>query len=178
MEEVMNPQKKHSPAKHIILAIAVALVAVFFVVYATSTLYPAQDRSDFCGDYDKPRAVFDTQPECEAAGGQWDAYPSPRGDGPEGYCNADFTCSQDYQDAREVYERNIFFVNIIIGLIVLVASFFLTLEAVSNGFMAGGAIMIIYGSIRYWGNLSNIWRTLMLGVALAVLVWVGYRKLR
>jgi hypothetical protein len=69
-------------------------------------------------------------------------------------------------------------VNLGIGILLFVVAFLLGLEAVSSGLMGGAVMMIIYGSIRYWGNLSNAWRTLMLGVALSVLIWLGYRKLR
>ena len=46
------------------------------------------------------------------------------------------------------------------------------------GFMGGGVLLVVYGTLRYWGALSDVWRTIMLGVSLAVLVWVAYKKLK
>jgi hypothetical protein len=44
--------------------------------------------------------------------------------------------------------------------------------------MGGAVLLIIYGTIRYWGSLSDVWRTIMLGLALVILVWIGYKKLK
>ena len=85
---------------------------------------------------------------------------------------------EEYDVAREVYERNVFFANMIIGVIVLVVALFLSIEAVSSGLMGGAVMLIVYGSMRYWGELSDAWRTLMLGVALVGLIWLGYKKLK
>jgi hypothetical protein len=76
------------------------------------------------------------------------------------------------------YNRNLFFITLIIGFVTVIISIFLMIESVSSGLMAGGVILAIYGTIRYWNALSNIIRTIMLGLALGVLIWIGYRKLK
>jgi len=65
-----------------------------------------------------------------------------------------------------------------LGVALFVVAFFLALEAVSSGLMGGAVMLMVYGSMRYWGELSDVWRTLMLGVVLVVLIWLGYRELR
>ena len=90
----------------------------------------------------------------------------------------DFTCRQEYDSAREIYERNVFFANLLLGILAVIASLFLMVEAVSTGFMGGGSIMLVYGTIRYWGNLSDILRTFFLGIALFILIYLGYKKLK
>ena len=167
---------KVGKSKAVIFSVAVAFVSVFFFAYAVQAFYPAPVYEDFCGD--KPAAVIDNLNDCEAVGGRWDSFVDvPKEVGRAGYCDVEFTCREDYSEARKPYERNVFFANLGIGLIVFVIAFFLVKEAVSSGLMGGAVMLIVYGAMRYWGELSDIWRTLMLGVALVVLIWLGYRKL-
>jgi len=170
-----------SKTKKILMTVAIALVLVFFVAYATESIYPSPEYDKYCPIQKSP-VMYETQETCEAVGGSWSQYeeivepkavPVKRG-----YCDAYYTCNKEYNDDREVYERNVFFINLIAGLIVIGISFLISVEVVSNGFIGAGVILLVYGTIRNWSNLSAIWRTLMLGVALVVLIWIGYRKLR
>jgi len=170
--------KKEGPLeniKHYIVVIAIALVFVFFVAYFVQTVYPAPKYEDYCEI--KPRVIEEevNQTYCEGVGGKWQA---SAGTKVGGYCDYDYTCSEEYDSVREGYENFLFYFNLVLGLIVVVVSFFLAAEAVSAGFLAGGVIQILYGTIRNWVNLSDIFRTIMLGVALVVLVYVGYKKLK
>ena len=54
----------------------------------------------------------------------------------------------------------------------------LKLETVSSGIMGGGVLTIIYGTLRYWGEMSDIIRWILLGVVLALLIWIGYKKVK
>jgi len=174
--------KKRSWVKHSILTISIALVLVFFVAYAIESIYPSPKWEDYCGDRDKGSGskTYLNQSSCEANGGRWNPYigrPSlPSGE--TGFCDAHYTCQKEYDNDKEIYERNIFFVNLVFGLIILGVSFMLAVEVVSNGLMSAGAILIVYGTLRNWSNLSSVWRTIMLGFALFVLIWIGYKKLK
>jgi len=172
---------KVTKSKAVIFSIAIAFVSVFFFAYAVQAFYPAPLYEDFCGDFrDK---IIQTESTCVDAGGKWTVYSG--GDMPmesqvksEGWCEVDYVCRGEYEETRKPYERNVFFANLGIGIVLFVVAFFLGLEAVSSGLMGGAVMLIVYGSIRYWGELSDVWRTLMLGVALSVLIWLGYKKLR
>ena len=172
-------------AKQIILAIAIAVLFVMFIAYAIETIYPSPKYDDYCDEF-KTAEFIDNAERCEEVNGKWVYYGKERPDPIKidgeievtGYCNRDFYCDQEHDSASEVYNRNIFFTTLIIGTITIVIAVLLSMEAVSAGFMGGGVILIIYGTIRYWGALSDILRTIMLGVALAVLVWIGYKKLK
>ncbi len=176
-------KKKSWLMKAVILSIAIALISVFFFVYAIQSIYPAPEYDDYCdkNDYIK----INSPTECEAIGGKWtsyeDEFQEPKSiDGTiriNNYCDRDWTCRGEYEGVRDAYERNVFFANLIIGISVFIIGFFLAIEAVSSGLMGGGVIMVVYGTIRYWGNLSDIWRTLVLGISLVILIWLGYKKL-
>ena len=171
-------KKRASSVKHVILSVAIALVLVFFVAYATQTIYPAPQYEDFCGEISE-RTNIDNQSGCESVGGKWVDYQKDSLNMEiSGWCNSDYQCREDYSDAREPYERNVFILNIVLGLVIIILSFVLSLEAVSNGLMSGGVLLLVYASIRYWSGLSDILRTLILGIALVALIFVAYKKLK
>ncbi|MCH7850612.1 MAG: hypothetical protein IH845_03145 [Nanoarchaeota archaeon] len=173
----------HGHLKRRVLTIGIAIVFVMFIGYAISTFYSELEYKDYCGEF-KTLQIIETEEQCLAVGGQWNGnFATPRGEvigEPKisGYCDRDFTCRGEYDDERSVYNRNVFFVSLVIGLATVVGAIFLTVESVSAGLMGGGILLILYGTTRYWGDLSDIWRTLMLGFALFVLVYVGYKKLK
>ena len=160
--------------KSVILAISIALVSVFFVAYAIQAIYPSPEYLDFCEDKPYP-VLLNNSLDCEASGGQWNGYDNGY---EKGYCNSNYKCNEEYNQIKDVYERNVFFLNLGLGIVITVLSFLLIVESVSNGLMAGGTILLIYGTIRYWSDLDNILKTLMLGVVLGILIWLGYKKLK
>lgn len=167
--------KRGHVVKSVILSIAIALISVFFFVYAIQAIYPGPLSEDYC-NYNRPVTMVETRSSCEALNGTWNEYPKPESN-VTGYCDYYTKCQDNYQNVREPYERNVFFANLIIGIVLVVTGIFLALPSVSSGLMGGGVIMLVYGTIRNWGNLSDTLRTIMLGIALIILIWLGYKKL-
>ena len=64
------------------------------------------------------------------------------------------------------------------GLGAVIVGMVLRKDAISTGVLGGGVLTILYGTIRYWDHASDILKFILLGVALAVLIWVGYTKLK
>jgi len=95
----------------------------------------------------------------------------------QGSCDLGYYCSRDLQKDMEIYNRNVFFITSAIGIITIIISFMLALEFVSNGFLAGSIFLILYGTTRYWGFMTNKVKAVMLGLVLALLVWIAYKKL-
>jgi hypothetical protein len=61
----------------------------------------------------------------------------------------------------------------------IILGFFLTaVSAVSSGLLFGGLISIFIGNIRYWSSMNEYLRIVVLAVALAALIWIGYRRLK
>lgn len=160
-----------SRAKNVILSVSLAILSVMFIAYAIQSFYPSPKYEDFC----ERMAIVtptDTEAGCINEGGLW----ITGREGLSGYCNANYYCGIDYDLAKNSYEKNIFFINMGIGAVVFVVAFIFLEGILSIGFVAGGSIMLIYASIRHWGQLTDIWRTLVLGVALALLGWLGYKE--
>lgn len=174
------------------IALAIAIVVVFnlFVNYGVYTFYKPADYEKSC-----PRELtqknYSTKEECEAVGGEWteggntallqEKYPSVPVD-KNGMimnsCNPTAKCEKDYQNKMNYYNRNVFIILEIIGLIAfLLGLFAINAKAVANGFLGGGILSIIIGSIRYWSGMDEYLRFGILGLALAILIWVGYKKI-
>ncbi len=172
-----------------ILAIAIAIIFVMFVAYAIQTFYPSPKWDDYC-DIGLDRQNIETQQSCESVGGKWTEYGTVGAEGkpqpkeidnetiPEGWCDSQFTCRQEYEDKSEFYNRNVFFIASGIGILTIILALIFAVESVSTGFLGGGVLLIIYGTIRYWGEMSDVYRTIMLAIALGVLIWTGYKRLK
>tara|TARA_Y100000310_G_scaffold119843_1_gene118571 strand:- start:190 stop:723 length:534 start_codon:yes stop_codon:yes gene_type:complete len=164
-----------------VLSIGITIIFVMFIAYALETIYPSPDYEDFC-DEDNLIKNINSSEKCEEIGGKWiDNLNDQRyypGENLKSWCDQTFTCRETYEESTEEYNRNVFFISLILGILTFIVSVSFLVESVSTGFMGGGVLLIIYGTMRYWGSLSDIWRTIMLGFALGVLVWIGYKKLK
>lgn len=120
---------------------------------------------------------------CVSLGGQWNENVMPDGmstvspEMPKGYCNEDFTCSKQYDDALSLYNRNVFVIFVVMGILLLLGSVFLAgSQAASLGLSFGGVLALIIGSVRYWSDMDDVLRVILLGVALSALFWVAWKK--
>ncbi len=83
-----------------------------------------------------------------------------------------------YHSAVQVYDRNLFIIANVIGVIVFVAGFFTVLNAglagqgVPVGIMLAGLWSIIYGYARGWGSIDDKLK-FFIGLVIAVLVIGG-----
>ena len=195
--------------KHVLLAIAIAIVFVFFVGFGIASFYKAPKYEDFCVQREFKEAL--TKDKCEADNGKWVSYegydrgiPKPAIAGNQllctkfdekgknvtlncetidqitqsGYCDLDFYCREDFDKTREKYNRNVFIVATGIGIIILIVGFALKMASVSAGLMGGGVLTILYGIIRYWTDLPDYGRFIILGIILAILIWLGYKRIK
>ena len=185
--------KKKGEIKKIIVAIAIAIIFAFFIGYLISSFYEEPRYENYCNEsIIMKNYIYNTSTSCEQAGGVWNAYyadkyvqyasetgqPAPITTPiMQGSCDLGYYCSRDLQKDMEIYNRNVFFITSAIGIITIIISFMLALEFVSNGFLAGSIFLILYGTTRYWGFMTNKVKAVMLGLVLALLVWIAYKKL-
>jgi hypothetical protein len=181
--------EKYSRLKKNLLIISISLVLVFFIAVGINTFYPGPTYDDFCDEYRFPKPIplerSDECPSIEYPNAQEQecsknkGYLEPNYDSNgclESYsCN---TCDNEFRTAKEPYERNVFVVALILGITSLVIGILLNLESVSSGIMGGGILTIIYAVMRYWGELQDYARFIILGIVLAILIWFGYKKFK
>lgn len=173
------------------LIVAITIVMNLFFNYAISLVYKEPAFETFCPNSLVSKA-YNNKDMCVQAGGQWNETTVPvdingmtkpiptKSEQVTGYCNVTYTCQQKYDDARTLYNRNVFIVLVVLGVLSLVAGAYLThlSSVVSLGFSFGGVLSLIIGSMRYWSDMQDVLRVVMLGVALAVLVWLGIKKIK
>jgi len=181
--------------KERILAIAIAILFVIFVYYGIQTFYHEPDYSDYCNStlYSKPYYADNARPynytlcqsiekanqpvemQCNNAQGMMQY--ETDGNGCQVATTCDY-CNRDYNQHTEKYNRVVFIISGIIGILaIVIGAIILSLESVGSGIMGGGVLTLIYGTLRYWGNLADVGRFIVIGLALAILIWLGYKKL-
>ena len=160
-----------------ILALSVMIIFALFIGYGIEVFNPTPDSRDIYSAYS-----FD---ECEAAGGEWkdDRVPNrvvadgeSEGSGGEdyGYCST----SKEFENLREGKAKIVFIASLIIGIIGVVVASFLKVNSVSSGILGGSVLTMLYGTIRYWQYAQNTLKFVLLGLALAVLIYLGYKKIK
>ncbi len=161
--------------KNYIIIVAIIILTISVVVYGVNVLYDRPEYTDFCDEF-KTAEVIDTQERCEAVDGKWSQYTGPRPiEGTDGYCDRDFTCRQNYEDAREKYSRNLFLIALPLGIaIVAVGALFFGLEAVGAGLMGGGVGIILWGVGGFWRFADDWLKFVMSLIGLVILIWLAY----
>ncbi|MCK5282342.1 MAG: hypothetical protein KAK00_02950 [Nanoarchaeota archaeon] len=97
----------------------------------------------------------------------------------DGYCDLDYHCREEYDQVMERHGRNSFITLVALSLLsILIGGLLLKVETVSSGIMGGGVLTLLYAAMRYWGSIQDYTRLIILGFALVVLIWIGYRKLK
>lgn len=165
--------------------VGIIIVLNLFFNFALRLVYVEPKYDDFCKQ-EQINIAPDTAEKCVAQGGQWNENnviaekPMIVGETvARGYCNTSFTCQKEYETARNLYSRNVFVVLVVLGLFSIVAGFFTTSAmVVSTGLSLGGVLSLIVASIRYWSAMEDYLRVIILGLALATLIYLGYKKLK
>lgn len=179
--------------KKLILTLGIIIVLNLFFNYGVSTFYKEPKYDDYC----KPEMFqksYSTRQDCESVSGMWQTndgeiyYPEKpmpasvsRIDSqiPQGWCNVSYICQKNFESARDVYNKNVFIILVIAGVASIIAGFSITQsEAVALGFSFGGLISLLIGTVRYWSSMTDYLRFIILGIALALLVFIGFKKLR
>lgn len=183
METNQIEPKKYPSIVKWSLIVGIVIVINMFFNYAISLIYSAPQYDQFCKQTQVIEAIS-TKDACLAKGGQWDEnyYGGPILVGetkPAGSCNLQFTCSNDYNTARTIYEKNVFITLVALGIILVVASFVLSFNWIlSVSASMGGLLSIIIASVRYWSEAGNLLRVVILFVALLVLIYFAVRKFK
>ena len=158
----------------VVIGVAIFILTLFVTIYGISVFLPQPVYNDYCPDV--RTAEFITSPErCEEAGGYWSSYDYPTPDETKGYCDRDYYCRQDWQNAMEENSKYRFFVSIPLGIVIIVfGSMAFAIEAVGVGLMVGGVGTFVWGSGSYWSYASDIWKFVISFIGLVALIWFAY----
>ena len=160
--------------KNYVMGIVIIILTISVVIYGVNLIYQQPEYSDFCGEIRIPKLV-ENQERCDEIGGNWAASPRFVEGGVEGYCDSDFTCRKEYDDAREGYSRNIFLIAIPLGIaIIALGALAFGLEFVGAGIMGGGVGIVLWGVGGFW-RFADDWLKFILSlVGLVVVIWLAH----
>lgn len=188
--------------KETILGFSIAIIFVFFVVFGIKAFYKEPKYENFCklgvpidfvsgkgGYYTEPYPARMKEPEqsvCAKSNLEYDKFRKVCAEKNEDVlyeydykgCQAAkecTSCNMDFNKATNVYFRNVFIISGIVGIIVIIIGALLQITSVSAGLFGGGVLTIIYGTTSYWSELADWARFIILGIALAVLIYMGYK---
>lgn len=181
--------------KETILGVSIAILFVLFVAFGIRAFYNEPKYEDFCNKMMYPSMPYPEriyketnstlcnkievenykfEQDCIAKKGEVVYAPDENGCRIAKECSF---CNKEFRDSMNIYNRNVFIIAGIAGIITIIVGALLNLVSVSSGLFGGGVMTVIYGTIRYWSELADWARFIILGIALGVLIWIGYKKL-
>lgn len=183
-----SQSKEKKPASAVIrwaFIVGITVVTNLFLAYAVDVVYDQPDYLTFCPDRQVNRLIA-SEVACLEVGGQWNEGSPAKMMTPESampvsgdYCNTTYTCQKQYEEASRVYNRNVFVVFVVVGILLFVGSVsFSGAEVLSLAFSFGGVLAFIIGAVRYWSDMDDILRVFILGIALASLIYMAWKKFR
>lgn len=165
--------------KNIVIGIAIMILTLFVVMYGINMFYSQPEYEDFC-DTERVYNIMNNETACLDAGGKWTDYQeiqkNPEDITRTGYCNEDYYCREEYQEASERYYKNIFLITLPLGIIIILLGMFMFgLEAVGSGLMAGGVLSIIYGVGGYWRYSEDVLKFTLSLIGLIIVIFAAYK---
>jgi len=143
-----------SKVKNLVLGFGIFIVYMLVLAQGIETFYPSPDYQDFCS--------FPSDLEARAQ-------PIP-------IVEPDLDCKKGFDDARDIWSRNVFVIALIVGVITLIVGYsVLSSEPVGSALIASGIGAIFYASVTNWRNFTDVWRFLLLVLAFVFLVWLALR---
>lgn len=166
------------------LIVGIVIVLNMFFNYALSLVYKNPKFENFCPNASQVVENITNQKRCVDAGGQWNpnyyAQPLPVSldkTTPQGYCDQQFICRNNFDAAQKVYDRNVFITLVILGAVcVAIGNFFAANMLLSVALSLAGVLSFIIASMRYWSSADDLIKVIILAIALAILIWVAIKK--
>lgn len=154
--------KKFNPTawKKTGLAVAIIIVLNVFINVGLDTFYDAPVYDDFCEQNERaPKPVLEEGEFVEI--------------------EFDKSCYDELNAAQAEYNKVAFIVLTIVGTLSIVFGLYTQMPmAVAHGFIYGGTLSMIIGSMRYWNDMEDYLQFTVSGIALIILVLLGVKKLK
>ena len=171
--------------RRIIVIFVIAILFTVLINVSIDAFYPQPEYDDFCRN-SYPKAMPLEPSKCdevanvECARGQSTYRYDAKGCPYEAYCE---TCQEELNQAQKKYNFVVFIVSAIFGLIALVVGLHLPQkknpinEWVGSGFLLGGLLTILVGTVRYFGDMGRYVRPIVIFIELTLVIYLAYKKL-
>ena len=172
-------------AKRLAMILGIAILLPLFIGLFVDAVYSEPKYENYCNE-----TQYLSYPQKVATNCTYN--PSPKDDacyrdsgivrytydsnGCQVYDTCDY-CGKNYNKASQVYNRNIFFILAPLGLLMVVLGMYFLIDYMGAGLMFGGLITLLYSTIRYFSDMSKIWRALVILIELLIIMWIGYKKI-
>ena len=181
--------------KEVAMVVALSILSAFFVGLLVDALYQEPKHGDYCKNsyrpyYEKPYPPERVCPEynltaqereqirqCQEEGKGF-----PEFDMDDRGCQLSYKtcnyCERDYQHSSALYTRNVFFIVVPLGLLAILFGLFIGYEVVGSGMMFGGILLVAYGTMRYFSEMSKLMRVVVIFLELVILIVISIKKLK
>ena len=175
--------------KNIALTVGIAILTTLFIVFLIDALYEMPKYENFCNDTFYPLQPIKAEPlnctpldieqmsqQCYRNEGEVRFKYDANGCQEEAYCDY---CVKEFNEVNSGYNRNIFYISALIALIIIVMGLYLPkkLDSISSGLIFAGVLILTQGTFRVFLDLDKFPRVLILGIELAILIWIGYKRI-
>ena len=172
--------------KKVALTLGIAVLFTLFIVFLVDAIYESPKYENYCTQpyYQKPASLNcpvvygeELAQKCYKDKGELRYHYDEKGCETDPYCDY---CSRDFNSINSKYNKNIFFISAIVAILAIVAGLYLPkkVDAIASGFIFGGILVLLQGTVRVFGDLGKYPRVVVLGIELILLIWVGYKKVR
>lgn len=143
--------------KLVLLGIIIGVVLLMFLVFGSKLIYETPQYEDYCDYNNKYVSGNLSDSELQAQNEYFRA------------------CGESYDEANETYSKNMFILSLIVGILIIVSSaIWIETNSISGGLMFGSLMFVVYGTGSYWRYMNDWIRFIVLGIALGILIYVGY----
>ena len=181
--------------KEVAMVVALSLLSAFFVGLLVDALYEEPKYDAYCKnsyrpyyekpyppDYQCPAYNLTSQEreqirQCQEEGKGFPEFELDDRGCQQNYKNCNY-CQKEHQDALAKYNRNVFFIVVPLGLVAILFGLFIGYEVVGSGMMFGGILLVAYGTMRYFSEMSKLMRVVVIFLELVILVIISIRKLK
>jgi hypothetical protein len=97
------------------------------------------------------------------------------------YCDY---CNVELEKAQEQYRLIVFIVSSAMALVAIGIGLILPVkknplnEWIGTGFLLGGLITLLIGTIRYYSDMTRVLRPIVLLIELGIVIFLAYKKLK
>lgn len=154
----------------VIYVAALALFYALFVGFGIAAFYEAPQFPD---PIERPSALEGAPPAVEYY--ETEEYKEFKEQ--ERQYQADY---QRFRDDMVIYNRNVFYIAAAAGVLIMVVAVFLpqAVGVIRPGLMLGGLLSVLYGTMRYFTDMGDMGRFVVVAIGLVVLLYLGYTRLR
>jgi hypothetical protein len=164
---------------NVVFGIGIAIILFIVVTLGVQVVYKAPLYEDFCNIsyYDKPVPIYDsticadnmTVRECNALVKEKQTTLDQQNKYYE-------ECQKKYTDADKIYGKNVFIINNIAGIILVVLSLFLfSMVNIAAGTAFSGLALILWGFMRGWQGTGDVLKFVVALIVAALFVTFAVR---